>query len=115
MPPGLAFLRDTQFEHITEDYHFVHAGLLPPDGGWEPEGIAVEPRLWIREPFLRTKELFDNRRVVFGHTPQKTGRPLVQFNKIGIDTGAVYDGPLTAVFLPPRSQKNPGRTKRNCR
>jgi serine/threonine protein phosphatase 1 len=35
---------------------------------------------------------------VFGHTP--FARPLVKPDKIGIDTGAVYGGCLTAVSLP---------------
>jgi hypothetical protein len=36
--------------------------------------------------------------VIFGHTIFK--KPLVQRNKIGIDTGAVYGGRLTALLLP---------------
>jgi serine/threonine protein phosphatase 1 len=95
------FLRATQREYITERYHFVHAGLLPPGKHWEAEGMELDPRLWIREPFLSSRADFDGRLVVFGHTPQTSGRPLVQRNKIGIDTGAVYGGPLTAAVLEP--------------
>jgi len=36
--------------------------------------------------------------VIFGHTP--FARPLIKDDKIGIDTGAVYGGVLTAVRLP---------------
>ena len=36
--------------------------------------------------------------MVFEHTPFK--KPLIQENKIGIDTGAVYDGTLTGLILP---------------
>ncbi len=36
--------------------------------------------------------------VVFGHTPLMS--PLIEKNKMGIDTGAVYSGKLTCVELP---------------
>ena len=42
---------------------------------------------------------------MFGHTPQMTGKPLVQPNKIGIDTAAVFGKPLTAAIIDP--DKNP--------
>jgi serine/threonine protein phosphatase 1 len=35
--------------------------------------------------------------VVHGHTPVKA--PVVRHNRIGIDTGAVFDGPLTCAVL----------------
>lgn len=95
------FLRATQMEHVTERYHFVHAGLLPPHHRcrWEEAHGDIDPRLWIREPFLSTTADFGGRIVVFGHTPQKSGRPFLRSNKIGIDTGAVYGGPLTAAVF----------------
>jgi serine/threonine protein phosphatase 1 len=37
--------------------------------------------------------------VVFGHTPFR-GEPFVGEKMIGIDTGAVYGGPLTCLELP---------------
>jgi hypothetical protein len=37
--------------------------------------------------------------VIFGHTPQKSGKPLVHNNKIGIDTAVAYGGPLSAIQL----------------
>ncbi len=92
------FIRDTQIEHVTERYHFVHAGILPPGKSWEGQDwdIKADPRVWIREPFLSSKDRFEGRIVVFGHTPQRSGRPLINKNKIGLDTGAVFGGPLTA-------------------
>jgi len=92
------FIEATQAEWVTERYHFVHAGLLPPGATWEGSGTIYDPRLWIREPFLSTDHDF-GRTVVFGHTPQLSGNPLVMHNKIGIDTAAAYGGPLTAVRL----------------
>lgn len=90
------FLRATQMEYVMPHYHFVHAGLLPPGMTWESEGWTIDPRLWVRQPFLSSRADFDGRIVVFGHTPQRTGRPLIHRNKIGLDTGAVFGGPLTA-------------------
>jgi serine/threonine protein phosphatase 1 len=97
------FIRETQMEHLTEKHHFVHAGLLPPGKTWEGEmwDHPVDPRLWIREPFLSSTYNFNGRIVVFGHTPQRNGRPLIARNKIGLDTGAVFGGPLTAAAFAP--------------
>ena len=90
------FLRSTQMEHLTSRYHFVHAGLLAPGQKWESLRPGIDPRLWIREPFLSNNASFDGRLVVFGHTPQQNRRPLIQRNKICLDTGAVFGGPLVA-------------------
>jgi len=90
------FYQATRMEYITPHYHFVHAGLLPPGKSWEGQAYGLDPRLWIREPFLSSRHHFDNRFVVFGHTPQLRGLPLLQRNKIGLDTGAVFGGRLTA-------------------
>lgn len=97
------FLRQTRLEYITERYHFVHAGLLPPGHTWEGQSTllfkGLDPRLWIREPFLSYRHDFNGRVVIFGHTPQLNGKPLIRKNKIGIDTGAVFGGPLTVVAV----------------
>jgi serine/threonine protein phosphatase 1 len=78
----------------TDDHIFVHAGLRP--GIPLPEQ-DLEDMLWIRFEFIRSSFAF-RKKVVFGHTPFSV--PLVASNKIGIDTGAVYGGPLTCLELP---------------
>jgi serine/threonine protein phosphatase 1 len=98
------FLRATEMEYVTDRYHFVHAGLLPPGRTWEGAPEGFDPRLWIREPFLSSKADFGGRIVVFGHTPQMNGKPLIARNKIGLDTAAVFGGRLTAAAFPPSSQ-----------
>ena len=75
---------------------FVHAGLLPAQ---QPEDAPGEVLLWVRDEFLKE---FDSsgRLVIHGHTPVKKIVP--QADKIGIDTGAVYGGSLSALQLPER-------------
>jgi serine/threonine protein phosphatase 1 len=83
---------DLYFE--TNDYVFVHAGLRPFVS--IPEQ-SPEDLMWIRSPFIESS--YDwGKRVIFGHTPFAT--PLIENNKIGIDTGAVYGGRLTCLVLP---------------
>ncbi|QTA83656.1 Calcineurin-like phosphoesterase family protein [Desulfonema limicola] len=78
----------------TRDYIFVHAGLKEKTS---VENQISDDLLWIRGKFLHSNYNF-GKKVVFGHTPFP--EPLVQDNKIGIDTGAVYGNKLTCVKLP---------------
>lgn len=90
----LDFFGSLQLYYQTDDYIFVHAGLkkkIPL------EMQKTEDMLWIRSKFIKSDYNF-GKQVVFGHTPLQ--EPLVQPNKIGIDTGAVYGGKLTCVRLP---------------
>ena len=78
----------------TEGYIFVHAGLRP--------GVPLERQdkydlLWIRSEFINSSCDF-GKTVIFGHTGFSW--PLIEENKIGIDTGAVYGGRLTCIELP---------------
>ncbi len=90
----LEFYKSLLLYYQTEDYIFVHAGMREkiPLEKQNPEEL-----LWIREDFIYSKFDF-GKRVVFGHTP--FSEPMVKPNKIGIDTGAVYDNQLTCVQLP---------------
>ncbi len=90
----LRFFEDLLPYYESEGYIFVHAGLRPhvPLEEQIPEDL-----LWIRYAFIRSCQDF-GKIVVFGHTPFP--EPLIDFNKIGIDTGAVYGGKLTCIELP---------------
>jgi serine/threonine protein phosphatase 1 len=74
---------------------FVHAGVDPQTP--LPEQSERE-LLWIREPFLSDTRDY-GRLIVHGHTPQPSGRPDLRENRLNIDTGAVYGGPLTAAVF----------------
>jgi len=90
----LEFFKSLLPYYETEDYIFVHAGLRP---GIPLEKQNIDDLTWIRYEFMRSYHDF-GKIVVFGHTPLP--EPLIQPNKIGIDTGAVYGGYLTCVVLP---------------
>ena len=79
-----------------EDRHaiYVHAGLQP---GRHLSQQTAQWCLWARENFLRSSCDF-GKPVIFGHTV--FAEPYVATDKIGIDTGAVYGGRLTALLLP---------------
>jgi serine/threonine protein phosphatase 1 len=81
------------------DYLFVHAGVKPG----VPLAAQTEADLiWIRGPFLDHAGPFD-KIVVHGHTPGE--QPVIRANRIGIDTGAVFTGRLTALRLQDGSGK----------
>jgi diadenosine tetraphosphatase ApaH/serine/threonine PP2A family protein phosphatase len=75
------------------DYFFVHAGVRP---GRPLDQQDEEDLLWIREEFLDFDGDF-GKRIVHGHTPVDvaTFKP----NRINLDTGACFGGPLTAVLI----------------
>jgi len=89
----LEFLRHLPLHHEAGGYIFVHAGLRP---GVRLAQQTDSDMLWIREPFLSWSGELPGV-VVHGHTPQQT--LTVRANRIGIDTGAVWGGPLTCVVL----------------
>jgi serine/threonine protein phosphatase 1 len=98
------FYRALRLHHLEGDYLFVHAGLgralldetdvhyalrraHPEDLLWDRSGLDLPHRLGIT--------------LVYGHTPAQDLE--VRWSEpfsIGIDTGAVYGGPLTAIRLP---------------
>ncbi|MCK9527848.1 MAG: serine/threonine protein phosphatase [Syntrophales bacterium] len=95
-PPHLEFFETLLPLYETDDYIFAHAGLRP---GTDPAGQDRSDLLWIRGEFIHSSYDF-GKTVVFGHTPFAS--PLLEDDKIGIDTGAVYGGNLTCIELPSR-------------
>lgn len=96
LPPAhLEFLSNTTFLHVESDYLMVHAGLRPgrPLARQSPHDL-----LWIRDDFIARPHDF-RKTVIFGHTPMREVLEDLPY-KIGIDTGCVYGGMLTALELP---------------
>jgi serine/threonine protein phosphatase 1 len=92
-PAHLAFLDACELSIRIGGYLFVHAGIRP--------GVAIEAQdpgdlIWIREPFLNSRQDFSVK-VVHGHTivPQVEHHP----NRLAVDTGAVRSGVLSCLAL----------------
>ena len=105
LPPSHArFFRELRLYHQEGDYLFVHAGLgskglLEGDLSYALRRSRPEDLLWSRSTCDVPHRLGVT--VVYGHTPREDLG--VRWNEpfsIGIDTGAVYGGPLTAIRLP---------------
>lgn len=95
-PEHLAFLHSLPLYWQDQHALYVHAGLQP---GRHLSQQTPQWCLWAREQFIHTRYDF-GKPVVFGHTVFT--EPLMTANRIGIDTGAVYGGRLTALLLPQR-------------
>ncbi|MBF9060187.1 serine/threonine protein phosphatase [Rhodobacterales bacterium HKCCSP123] len=87
------FLATLPSMHRAGGCAFVHAGIRP---GIPLDAQDEEDLLWIRGPFL-----FDTRDhgalIVHGHTPVE--RVELHANRLAIDTGTAWGGPLTAVAI----------------
>ena len=89
------------------DYLVVHAGIRP-DRSMEDQTIDDLTQLRALEgpdPGSRHGtpwfERYEGRQVmIFGHWPRE--KPLLKGNVVGLDTGCVYGGRLTAIVLPER-------------
>ena len=92
-PSHIAFLRGLKLMHREGGYAFVHGGVRP---GVPLDQQARDDMLRMRQPFLYS-EIDFGAIVVHGHTPVK--HAVVRHNRIAIDTGAVFGGPLTCLVL----------------
>lgn len=79
--------------HRAGDCAFVHAGIRP--------GVALDSQtetdlVWIREPFLSQTASFGPL-IVHGHTALDAATHYG--NRLNLDSGAAYGGPLSAVVI----------------
>ena len=91
----LDWMRSLRLSYDDGRRFFVHAGV-DPDRPLDAQDDSV--LLWIREPFL-TDDRDYGRLIVHGHTPLGGGMPELRSNRLNIDTGAVFGGPLTAAVF----------------
>lgn len=89
----VAFLRGLALTHQQDEYFFVHAGIRP---GVKIVEQSRDDLQRIRQPFLYTEQDFG---VIVVHGHSSSAVPLVQANRIGIDTGAGIGGKLTCAVL----------------
>jgi len=95
-PEHFAFLKSLSLWWQDQHAIYVHAGL---ESGRHLSQQGSHSCLWGSKRFEQNDYDF-GKPVVFGHTAYRT--PLITPQRIGIDTGAVYGGHLSAVLLPSR-------------
>lgn len=88
-----AFLQSCPTKYQRGDVVYVHAGIRP--------GIALIDQtetdlMWIRGPFL-TYAASHGPLIVHGHTV--VDAPMHYGNRVNIDSGAAYGGPLSAIVI----------------
>lgn len=93
-PEHLAFIASLPLTYRRDNYLLAHAGVRP---GKPLEEQKPETLMTIRKPFLQGAAQLPFT-VVHGHVPSR-GRPVVARGRIGVDTGAVTTGVLTAVAI----------------
>jgi serine/threonine protein phosphatase 1 len=89
-----AFITTLEWLYEDDGYIYVHAGIRA--------GIPLVFQdkmdlIWIRQEFYKASTGLD-KKIIFGHSPFI--EPFIRYDKIGIDTGAVYGRYLTAIELP---------------
>jgi serine/threonine protein phosphatase 1 len=96
LPNGhVDWLRSLPLTYDDGRRFFVHAGIDPE----APLNVQRDLDLvWIREPFLSDRRDY-GRLIVHGHTPLATRTPDLRTNRLNLDTGAVFGGPLTAAVF----------------
>lgn len=91
-----SLFRSLKNYHELDRYVITHSGIDPSEYGKPLADISTDKLLFNRYDFLRCEQLYQGKKIIFGHTGFYT--PLSDGVKIGIDTAACYlqTQPLTA-------------------
>jgi serine/threonine protein phosphatase 1 len=92
--PFIQWLRDRPPYYVVSDLLFVHAGVRP---AVPLEEQTLTDLTWIRDPFLDSPSHGLPYTVIHGHT--YVPEPEFHSDRIAIDTGACFGGPLTALNI----------------
>jgi len=98
---AMSFIARWPLTIAAEDFLVVHAGFDPRRPLARQSDVALTNMRRLKdteEPWYERYE--DDRLVVFGHWARP--EPVVRRNAVGLDTGCVYGGALTALILPER-------------
>lgn len=102
-PRHQRFYEGLLLHYETEEYLAVHAGLRI-NGSPDLARQSREDLLWIREEWIRNEGDWNGKFVIYGHTPsryvlgvERQHEPIRGEKSMGIDTGCVFGGSLTAV------------------
>lgn len=88
-----AFLQSLPTHFETDELFFAHAGVNPKRA---LDDQIEDDLIWIRSPFHDHTAPYD-KLVIHGHTPVDI---VTHYgNRINIDTGAAYGGPLSAIVI----------------
>lgn len=97
------FLERLKMYHEDDDFLVVHAGVRV-NGSASLTKQNREDLLWIRLDWIRNEHRWQGKRIFYGHTPahyvngpQDLKQPIRGQNSVGLDTGCVYGGYLTAM------------------
>jgi serine/threonine protein phosphatase 1 len=89
------WLRALPLSYDDGRHFFVHAGVDPVTPLDAQDDFDL---LWIRDPFLSHGGDY-GRLIVHCHTPLADGVAELRGNRLNLDTGAVFGGPLTAAVF----------------
>lgn len=94
------WIRSLPLYHEDKYFVYVHAGIDAYKPMKKQDRFTL---LWVREPFIYGAKEY-HKRVIFGHTPTmnltEENKPICTYtNNIGIDTGCVFGGALTALII----------------
>jgi serine/threonine protein phosphatase 1 len=98
---GMRFVSRWPLTIAENDFLVVHAGFDPRRPITRQSDVALTNMRRLKdteEPWY--ERYHDERLVVFGHWARP--EPVVRRNAVGLDTGCVYGGALTALILPER-------------